>query len=321
MDYRLGTFRDGAETFAGVAVDEGVVPLAELLPDTPTIEALLDDWPSQAKALQVAVEGLDRSSLRTGTTALAPYLPPRIFQSGANYRTHVIQLMVAAAVEKGADHDEAAREAAQIMDTRIAQGTPYVFLGLPSSVCGPTDDVVLPDTGLQHDWELELGVVIGTPGAHIAREDAFAHVAGYVVVNDLTTRDRVFRPDIPAIGTDWLAGKNAPTFLPLGPWIVPAEQVPDPSKLRITLKLNDEVMQDEMTADMIFDIPALLSHISSITPLLPGDLVLTGSPAGNGAHYGRYLREGDVMEATVTGPEGQSLGVQRNLCVRQEGQA
>lgn len=135
-------------------------------------------------------------------------------------------------------------------------------------------------------------------------------VAGYVVVNDLSTRDRIFRPDIPSIGTDWLAGKNAPTFLPLGPWITPARFVADPMELRICLSLNGKVMQDETTADMIFDIGRLIAHVSAITPLCPGDLLLTGSPAGNGAHYGRYLQGGDVMESTITG-----LGTQRNRCV------
>jgi 2-keto-4-pentenoate hydratase/2-oxohepta-3-ene-1,7-dioic acid hydratase in catechol pathway len=145
----------------------------------------------------------------------------------------------------------------------------------------------------------------------VSAADALQYVAGYTVVNDLTTRDRVFRPDMPSLGTDWLAGKNAPTFLPLGPWVVPARFVPDPMNLRITLRLNGDVMQDESTADMIFDVATLISHVSQITPLRPGDLLLTGSPAGNGAHYNRWLQPGDVMESAIEG-----LGVQRNRCVR-----
>ncbi len=171
--------------------------------------------------------------------------------------------------------------------------------------------MVLPSTGTQHDWELELGVVIGTAARNVSRVDALNHVAGYTIVNDITTRDRVFRPDMPGLGTDWLAGKNAPTFLPLGPWLVPAPFVADPMNLRITLTLNGDTMQDETTADMIFDISQLIEHVSTITPLNPGDLLLTGSPAGNGAHYGRYLQPGDIMASTITG-----LGAQRNGCVR-----
>jgi 2-keto-4-pentenoate hydratase/2-oxohepta-3-ene-1,7-dioic acid hydratase in catechol pathway len=239
-----------------------------------------------------------------------PFLPGRIFQSGANYHRHVVDLAVARAAERGHDEGTARADAVRLMDERVAHGTPYVFLGLPAAMCGAYDDVVLPATGGQHDWELELGVVIGTGAYRINRADAWAHVAGYVTVNDLTTRDRVFRPDLPGIGTDWLAGKNAPTFLPTGPWLVPAQFVADPGNLRITLRLNDETMQDESTADMIFDIPRVIEHVSAICPLLPGDLILTGSPAGNGAHHQRYLRAGDVMTATITG-----LGEQRNICV------
>ncbi len=239
-------------------------------------------------------------------------MPGQVFQSGANYKTHVVQLIVAAAADKGdADPAKTRREATALMQQRADHGTPYVFIGLPSAVCGPRDDVLLPDIGQQHDWELELGVVIGTEACRVSRDEALGHVAGYTIVNDLTTRDRVFRPDMPGLGTDWLAGKNSPTFLPLGPWLVPAQFVPDPMDLRITLMLNGETMQDETTADMIFGIAELIAHVSSITPLRPGDLLLTGSPAGNGAHYGRYLRPGDVMESAITG-----LGDQRNRCVR-----
>jgi 2-keto-4-pentenoate hydratase/2-oxohepta-3-ene-1,7-dioic acid hydratase in catechol pathway len=138
-------------------------------------------------------------------------------------------------------------------------------------------------------------------------------VAGYTIANDLTTRDLVYRPDLKALGTDWLRSKNAPTFLPTGPYIVPAAFVPETSDLRITLRLNGEAMQDESTSDMIFDVARLVSDASSKVALHPGDLLLTGSPAGNGSHWGRLLREGDVMEGTVTG-----LGRQRNRCVREE---
>ena len=319
--YTLGRLRaaDGA-VFTGVCIDEEVVPLTELGLAAATVEELLADWSTSSKAVDAAVEGVRESGQWSrlaqdlaGLTAQAPFLPGQVFQSGANYRTHVVQLQVAAAAERGLtgpDLEDAEREAVALMQRRAETGTPYVFLGLASSVCGPTDDVVLPPTGTQHDWELELGVVIGQHAYQVDRRQALEHVAGYTIVNDITTRDRVFRPDMPGLGTDWLAGKNAPTFLPLGPWLTPARFVADPMDLRITLALNGEVMQDETTADMISDIPRLIEHVSAITPLRPGDLLLTGSPAGNGAHYGRYLRPGDVMECSITG-----LGHQRNRCV------
>jgi 2,4-didehydro-3-deoxy-L-rhamnonate hydrolase len=321
--YALGRFRaDSGAEFGGVVIGPDVVPLRSLLPDTGDIGSLLRDWTANAKRLDVAVDqavaGQDRpaAAIRADELApLAPHAPGQIFQSGANYKTHVVDLMVAAAAEKvgsaPADREQARQRATALMEERAAHGTPYVFIGLPSAVCGPADDVVLPDTGTQHDWELELGVVIGTEASRVSRADALGHVAAFTIVNDITTRDRVFRPDMPGLGTDWLAGKNSPTFLPLGPWLVPAQFVPDPQDLRITLRLNGETMQDESTADMIFGVAELIEHISSITPLRPGDLLLTGSPAGNGAHYGRYLRAGDVMESAITG-----LGTQRNRCVR-----
>lgn len=321
--YALGRFRSrdpegGAAEFSAVVVGERAVDLADLVPAEPTLTGLLLDWARLGPALDAAVLDATSGGLLQGRSVplqslrpLAPYTPPQIFQSGANYHTHVVQLMVAAAAEAGETDLEAARERASVlMSERAAHGTPYVFIGLPSAVCGPWDDVVLPDTGTHHDWELELGVVIGTEADHVGPADALGHVAGYVVVNDITTRDRVFRPDIPGLGTDWLAGKNAPTFLPLGPWVVPARFVPDPMDLRVTLQLNGTTMQDESTADMIFDVARLIAHVSAITPLRPGDLLLTGSPAGNGAHYGRYLRPGDVMTSTISG-----LGRQRNACV------
>jgi 2-keto-4-pentenoate hydratase/2-oxohepta-3-ene-1,7-dioic acid hydratase in catechol pathway len=296
--FALGRFRahtdfgPRADDFTGVVVGDDVAPLAALFPAAPDLDALLAGWPTQLKLLSDVVDearagrrwaGLARPV--TDFARLAPLRPGQIFQSGANYKTHV--------------------------EERAAHGTPYVFIGLASAICGPDDNVVLPDIGTQHDWELELGVVIGTEAYRVGTEEALSHVAGYVIANDLTTRDRVFRPDMPGLGTDWLAAKNAPTFLPLGPWLVPAPFVPDPASLRVTLKLNGETMQDETTADMIFGVPELIAHVSAITPLRPGDLLLTGSPAGNGAHYGRYLQPGDVMEATITG-----LGTQRNRCVQ-----
>ncbi|MBV9795081.1 MAG: fumarylacetoacetate hydrolase family protein [Actinobacteria bacterium] len=327
--YALGRFRahtdfgPRADDFTGVVAGDEVAPLATLLPAAPDLDALLADWPALLKLLGDAVDEA-RAGQRwadlvrpvSDFTRLAPLRPGQIFQSGANYKTHVVQLMTAAAAEQGDDDPDATHlQATALMEERAAHGIPYVFIGLASAICGPDDHVLLPDIGTQHDWELELGVVIGVEAYRVEAADALRHVAGYVIANDLTTRDRVFRPDMPGLGTDWLAGKNSPTFLPLGPWLVPAPFVPDPAGLRVTLKLNGQTMQDETTADMIFGVPELIAHVSAITPLRPGDLLLTGSPAGNGAHYGRYLQPGDVMESTITGAEA-AFGTQHNRCVQ-----
>lgn len=152
--------------------------------------------------------------------------------------------------------------------------------------------------------------MIGKPARNIPRERALEHVAGYTIANDLTTRDLVYRPDLQAIGTDWLRAKNAPTFLPTGPFIVPAAFVADPMDVTITLRLNGEVMQSASTEDMIFDVAALVSYVSRRVRLEPGDLLCTGSPAGNGMHHRRFLQAGDVIESEISG-----LGCQRNECV------
>jgi 2,4-diketo-3-deoxy-L-fuconate hydrolase len=241
-------------------------------------------------------------------TILPPVAPRQVIQAGANYRTHVMDLAVRG--RPGEDPEAVRAGTAAMMDHRRDQGEPYFFLGLPTCIGGAYDDVVLPACSDQHDWELELAVVIGPPAYQVGEAAALGHVAGYTIVNDLTTRDRVYRRDMPRIGTDWFRGKHAPGFLPTGPWVVPADRVDDPQDLRITLTLNGEVMQNESTGDMMFGVARLVSAASQVVPLLPGDLLLTGSPAGNGVHHGRLLRAGDIMESTITG-----LGVQRTACV------
>ena len=180
---------------------------------------------------------------------------------------------------------------------------------IAAEAIGAFDDLVLPPTTTKPDWELELGVVIGRGGRNIHRSTAMAHVAGYAIVNDVSARDLVARTDYAMLGTDWLRGKSQPGFCPFGPLLVPAEFVTDPHDLRILLTLNGQAMQDESTADMLFDIARQIEYVSTYAELWPGDLISTGSPAGNGTHYGRFLRDGDVIEATITG-----LGAQRNHC-------
>ncbi|MEU9653046.1 fumarylacetoacetate hydrolase family protein [Streptomyces sp. NPDC048110] len=277
-----------------------------------TVRTLLESWETALPRLRALAD--DAGPARRPLAAFrvhAPVEPRQVFQSGANYRQHVIDLHVAHRAP-GDDRPEEERraEAAEIMDRRAAEDLPYVFLGLPSAITGPYDDVVLPAWAGKPDWELELAAVVGRPAHRVSVEEALDHVAGYTIANDLTDRATVFRRDMPQIGTDWLRSKNAPGFTPLGPWIVPAGSVGDPGDLRLTLKLNGETMQDESTLDMIFDVARMVSYASQTARLLPGDLVLTGSPAGNGMHWGRLLRDGDVMDAAITG-----LGAQRTRCV------
>lgn len=316
--FALGTLSLGeGPPFPALVDPEGqVLDLRAALADPElTMRGLLERWQELLPRLhELAVEpGLSRRPL-SDFRVLAPVDPRQVFQSGANYRQHVIDLHVAHRdPSDGRSEEEARAEAAEIMDRRAAEDLPYVFIGLPSSVTGPFDDVTLPSWAAKPDWELELAVVIGRPAYQVSPEEAMEYVAGYTIANDLTDRATVFRRDMPQIGTDWLRSKNAPGFTPLGPWIVPAESLGDTGDLRLTLKLNGEVMQDESTKDMIFDVARMVSYASQSARLLPGDLVLTGSPAGNGMHWGRLLRDGDIMDASITG-----LGAQRTRCLAEE---
>lgn len=306
---------DGPAFPALVTPEESVVDLrAALDDDRLTVRRLLEDWATVLPRLR-ALAGDDSSERRplAEFRVHAPVEPRQVFQSGANYRQHVIDLHVAhRAPGDDRPEDERRAEAAEIMDRRAKEDLPYVFIGLPSAITGPYDDVTLPAWAEKPDWELELAAVIGRPAHQVPVDEALEYVAGYTIANDLTDRATVFRRDMPQIGTDWLRSKNAPGFTPIGPWIVPAESIADPGDLRLVLKLNGETMQDESTSDMIFDVARMVSYASQSSRLLPGDLVLTGSPAGNGMHWGRLLRDGDVIDGSVTG-----LGAQRTRCVAQ----
>jgi 2-keto-4-pentenoate hydratase/2-oxohepta-3-ene-1,7-dioic acid hydratase in catechol pathway len=285
-------FAIGDFGFPGLVVEDRVIDLSDRVSST---RELFDDWDASFAWLHTLSGGVPLD----GLPVHAPVQPRQILQAGANYYQHVLELIVAERTRAGSDPEAARAEGRAIMDARVAQGEPYLFLGATGALCGPYDEVILPPRGEQHDWELELAAVIAGDGS----------VAGYTIANDLTTRDLVYRPDLKAIGTDWLRAKNAPTFLPVGPFVVPAAFV-DPADLRITLRLNGDAMQDESTADMIFGVDRLLDYARERVRLLPGDLLLTGSPAGNGAHHGRFLAAGDVLEGEITG-----LGVQRNRVV------
>jgi 2-keto-4-pentenoate hydratase/2-oxohepta-3-ene-1,7-dioic acid hydratase in catechol pathway len=276
-----------------------------------TVTELLERWEAVLPVLAAVAADPRAVWLPLAEVTLhSPVEPRQVFQAGANYRTHVIDLAVAH--HDGSDGRSAGQvraDAAAAMDAR-SRRQPFVFTGLPSAICGPYDDVVLPRDGEQPDWELELAAVIGRTARRVAAAEALEAVAGWVIVNDLTLRDKVFRVNAGPLGADWLAAKNSPTFLPAGPVLVPRQAIPDPGDLRITLRLNGQVMQDESTKDMIFDVSRIITHCSQVATLLPGDLVLTGSPAGNGLAHGRLLRPGDLMESAIAG-----LGAQANHCV------
>jgi 2-keto-4-pentenoate hydratase/2-oxohepta-3-ene-1,7-dioic acid hydratase in catechol pathway len=315
----LGRFAGPAGAFTGLVARDVVIPISavrEDLGDDLSPTAVLARWDELSEALALSAErianGTDPADAVASLQRLCPIEPRQVFAAGLNYRKHVIDLMVDQRVGSRADMsvDDIRAETTALMDERARTGVPFVWVGLPSSICGPDDDIVLRPGSERTDWELELAAVILQPTREVSPDEALTCVAGWTVTNDLTARDLVGRDDLGPVGADWLRAKCSPTYKPVGPYLVPAAFVEDPQDLRIQLRLNGDLMQDESTADMIFDAATLVSFVSHQAQLLPGDLVLTGSPAGNGSHYDRWLRLGDVMEGSITG-----LGAQRNRVV------
>ncbi|HQQ69821.1 MAG TPA: fumarylacetoacetate hydrolase family protein [Alicycliphilus sp.] len=188
-----------------------------------------------------------------------------------------------------------------------APAEPVLFMKATSALSGPTDPVRIPPGALKTDWEVELGVVIGTRMRHVAKGDALAHVAGYVLANDVSERSYQMER-----GGQWDKGKGCDSFAPVGPWLVTPDEIPDPHAIGLWLEVNGTRMQDGNTRHFIFNVPTVLAYISQFMTLEPGDLVLTGTPAGVGLGQKpepRFLRAGDVMRLGATG-----LGEQRLVC-------
>jgi 2,4-diketo-3-deoxy-L-fuconate hydrolase len=199
--------------------------------------------------------------------------------------------------------DHAAETGAQV------PAEPVVFNKWTSAICGPDDDVEIPRGSRKTDWEVELGVVIGRGGRYIDEADAMAHVAGYCVINDVS--ERAYQ--LEGTGT-WDKGKGCDTFGPLGPWLVSAEEVPDPHALRLWLEVDGHRYQDGNTRTMVFRVPYLVSYLSRHMSLQPGDVISTGTPPGVGLGQKPepvYLRAGQVMRLGIDG-----LGEQRQTLVQ-----
>ena len=213
-------------------------------------------------------------------TLLAPLArPPRIFGIGLNYREHAAESKM------------------------TVQSVPTVFIKLASSITGPDTDVLLPEDATQPDYEAELAVVIGKAGHRIQADEWQQHVFGYTIVNDVSARG------VQLATSQWTLGKSFPTFTPLGPVIVSSDEVPDPHSLAIRLTLSGEVMQEANTHDLIFRIPQLIAHLSSIVALEPGDIISTGTPPGVGLGRTpqRWLRPDEEMVIEIEG-----IGTLRN---------
>jgi 2-keto-4-pentenoate hydratase/2-oxohepta-3-ene-1,7-dioic acid hydratase in catechol pathway len=183
---------------------------------------------------------------------------------------------------------------------------PVLFMKATSAICGPNDDVVIPRGSEKTDWEVELGVVIGKPAKYVAEKDALSHVAGYCVINDLSER----RFQLEGTG-QWVKGKSADTFGPIGPWLVTRDEVPDPQKLLLWLEVNGHRYQNGSTATMVFGVAHLVSYISRFMSLQSGDIISTGTPPGVGLGQKPpvYLRSGNRIRLGIEGLGEQNQNV------------
>jgi 2-keto-4-pentenoate hydratase/2-oxohepta-3-ene-1,7-dioic acid hydratase in catechol pathway len=263
----------------GVLIGDEVADLTSL--GYPSVLAILEGGERAKAEIEERLDKAPRIAL-SEVTLHAPLRPPRIFGVGLNYARHAAESKMA------------------------VQKVPTVFMKLTSSVVGPDVDVILPKVSSQPDYEAELGVVIGKSGYQIAAADWEQYVYGYTIVNDVSARD------IQLATSQWTLGKSFPTFTPLGPSIVSADEVGDPHKLSISLTIDGERLQNSNTSDLIFKVPALIEYISTMTPLEAGDVISTGTPEGVGLGRTpqRWLRPGEEMVVTI-----EKLGDLRNRTI------
>jgi 2-keto-4-pentenoate hydratase/2-oxohepta-3-ene-1,7-dioic acid hydratase in catechol pathway len=290
MDYKLVTYDAGNGPRAGIVVGERLIDVADATGNNAyaTTLGVLRDW----KATQTALANLAQDPVTASTpfdwkTLRAPVpLPGAIYCAGANYADHVKEM----AAKQNRDPEP---------DPHTLGLKPWHFIKSSHAVVGPHSAVPIPSTSKQMDWEVELAAVIGVKAKNLTPENALACVAGYTVANDLSARDLGWRPPMPQTSpfySDWLAHKSFDGSCPIGPWIVPARDIKDVQNLGIRLWVNGKLHQDSNTSQMIFTLVEQLVQISLRITLHPGDLVLTGTPAGVGAGKGEFLKAGDSLE-------------------------
>jgi 2-keto-4-pentenoate hydratase/2-oxohepta-3-ene-1,7-dioic acid hydratase in catechol pathway len=287
---RLATFLLGSEQRVGVVEPDGALrDLSGLLPDRAGMLELIEDRGRFGPLL--AAEAGSAPVVPVGQARLCAPIPvPRrnILCVGKNYADHAAEFN---------------RSGFDASDTVDRPDRPVVFTKATSSVVGPYDPVELhPAVTGEVDYEVELAVLVGTGGRGIAPEDAYAHVWGYTIINDVTARD------LQRDHKQWFLGKSLYTHCPMGPWAVSADEV-DVAELEVSCRVNGELRQKAAVRDLIFDIPTLIATLSAGMTLQPGDIIATGTPAGVGIGFNppRFLTHGDVVEMSITG-----LGTLRN---------
>ncbi|MFZ2136967.1 MAG: fumarylacetoacetate hydrolase family protein, partial [Xanthobacteraceae bacterium] len=272
--YDLEAARKAGVKLGEVNSDDGLPALLTQWCDNATLTRACEEITQLARTGKLqAVPG--------GAGALtAPFRPDRIFCAAANYIEH-------------------ANEMGSVLAGK-SESKPYMFIKLRNTVIGPGEAIRMPPETSQLDWEIELVAVIGRGGRRIPVTQALGHVGGYAIVNDISARDLNVRGDYP-FKFDWFQGKCHDTFAPFGPWIVPAHAVPDPQALAMELKVNEQVMQKDSTANMIWTVREQIAYLSTIVTLEPGDVIATGTPTGVGMARGIFLKAGDVVSASIEG--------------------
>ncbi|MEA2988458.1 MAG: hypothetical protein QOG83_1169 [Alphaproteobacteria bacterium] len=296
--YKLATYQSADGPRAGIVVDDKVFDAAKLTgrPAYASVLGILEDWKTAQGVLKKAAANTAKARAKglplKRTKLLAPIRwPSAIYCAGANYADH--------AAEMNARNNRPAEP-----DPHTLGLQSWHFIKASRSLSNPGATVKTSDYSKQMDWEVELAAVIGRPAKNVPVEKALRYVAGYTAANDLSARDKGRRPhisDTSPFKADWVAHKSFDGSCPLGPWIVPASDIPDPQNLGLKLWVNDVIKQDSHTSKMIFDLAEQISHLSSRLTLHPGDLILTGTPAGVGAGRGEFLKAGDVVKIWVEG--------------------
>ncbi len=294
--YRLATYQSADGPRAGLVVEDKVFDAAKLTGKATyaSVIGILEDWKTAAGALRAAASKAPKSRAQSrplkGTKLLAPVLwPSAIFCAGANYADHVAEMNKAHARPPEPDPHTLGLQS-------------WHFIKASRSLSHPGATVKISDYSKMMDWEVELAAVIGRKAKNVPQKSALSYVAGYTAANDLSARDRGRRPHVPDTSpfkADWVAHKSFDGSCPLGPWIVPASDIPDPQNLDLKLWVNDVLKQDSNTSRMIFNLAEQIAHLSSRLTLHPGDIILTGTPAGVGAGRNEFLKAGDVVKIWI----------------------
>jgi 2,4-diketo-3-deoxy-L-fuconate hydrolase len=281
--FSLATIADAAGMTAALVLDGDVHPLA----GRPTVRALLADWDATLADLDALVTRGDLEPAVSDARLRAPVPdPPNLYMAGANY----------------ADHAREMRKLPPDAPIEKSPQGPFMFLKPTTTLVGQGEEVVLGPGCERVDWEVELAVVIGRRAHQVSVRDALDHVAGYTVANDVSVRDHFIRePSEAAMKFHWFGQKGWATSCPLGPWLVPARDLPQADDAVLRLTRNGVVEQESRTSQMLFSTAEQIAFVSGIVPLVPGDVICTGTPAGVGAGKGSFLQAGDVMVAEVEG--------------------